>query len=105
MSGVNDFKEQATKGFKDIQNQNNNLYTQNLQLMKDLSAVRQEIDFMKQERERKELLRNKRKNARKDNIRESITENEFFHILDTASYISKGDVRCQQCEKRTLCTF
>ncbi len=51
--------------------------------MKDLSAVRQEIDFMKEERERKQLLKDKRSNAKKLQLRESITEDEFFLILDS----------------------
>ena len=49
--------------------------------MKDLTVVRQEIDFLNQERERKEVIRNKRKKAQKQNLRDSVTEDEFFHIL------------------------
>ncbi len=47
--------------------------------MKDLSAVRQEIDFMKEERERKQLLKDKRSNAKKLQLRESITEDDFLY--------------------------
>ena len=76
-----DFKEQATNGFNCLQEQNHNLYRQNLELMKNLTVVREEIDFMRKERERKEVIRNKRKKAQKQNLRDSISEDEFFHIL------------------------
>lgn len=84
------FMEQTTKEFKTLKEQknvlltqNHNLYLQKIQLMTSLGSVKQEIDFMREERERKQLLKDKRVNAQKLQKRDSITEDEFFHILDS----------------------
>ena len=78
-----DFKNMASDGFKSLEEQNKNLYHQNLSLMKDLSLVRDEIEIMKHERKRKEQIKEKRKNAQKLNIRDSISEQEFSHIMQS----------------------
>lgn len=72
-----------TEQYSHLSKQYSNIFTQNIQLAKDLSIVREEIDFMRKERERKELLKDKRKNAQKLNTRDSLNEDEFFHILDS----------------------
>ena len=64
-----DFRDETKKGFQSIEeqntvllSQNHNLYIQNLQLTKSLGSVKKEIDFMREERERKQLLKDKRIN-------------------------------------------
>lgn len=82
-----DFRNDTNNKFHEILTQNKMLYDKNLELQKDLTFMTEEIAIMRKQRLESEQRRQKRQNAKKQELRDSITPDEFHFIL--------ASVKCQ----------
>ena len=77
-----DFRKETQSGLSGLVSQNETLYQQNLNMKKQLDFVESELQVMKDQRLLKEKRALKRKSAITQNIRDSVTEEEFKGIID-----------------------
>lgn len=83
---VEDQKENTNKQIEKLKRRNQDLYELNLQLQQSLHNIELESEIQRVGREDAEEKRNKRKNAVKAPIRETIEKDEFFFILDLVKH-------------------
>lgn len=81
-----DFRNENSLQLNKIAAQNQNLYQQNLKLQEALSFVKNEMEVMQKARIQTEQRKEKRQNARKQIIRDSISPDDFQFILNSVKF-------------------
>lgn len=75
------FRNDTNNKFNEILTQNKMLYEQNIELQKNSTFMKEEIVIMRKQRLESEQRKQKKQNAKKQELRASITPDEFNFIL------------------------